>query len=61
MSTNFASDAKQFYANLLISNLLENKSNLNKVITRIKEYREIFLDATQLDYKTLLMLSQISV
>ena len=41
----------------LISNLLENKSDLNK--KRVKK-KIFFLDATQLDYRTVPMLSQTS-
>ena len=39
-----------------MSNLLENKNYLNKE----KSKKEIFLDATQLDYRTVPMLSQTS-
>ena len=57
MSINFASDVKQFQADQLISNLLENKSDLNKVevslLQKEKIEKEFFFGGyTQLDYRT---------
>ena len=49
MSINFASDVKQFQADQVISNLLENKSDLNKVevslLQKEKIEKEFFLEA----------------
>ena len=63
LSTNFASNIKQIQAIELISNLHDNKSNLNKVkisysIWRNESNRKIFLDATQLDQRMVSLLSQ---
>ena len=57
MPTNFASDVKP-----LVSNLLENKSDLNKVkaslLYKEKSKKDFFLDDAQLDNETVPMLWQ---